>query len=87
MRIQHMANVWYMVVGSVIRFVCQGGFLTPMVMTEAGWGGVRLKHPEAAVESAQVRGIGGMSYSSGTSGEKNEEMSKKGSFIKIWTQC
>ena len=62
-----------------------------MVMMEAGWGGVRLRHPEAAVESAQVRGIGGMSYSSGTSGEKNEEMSKKCSFIKtswpLLTNC
>lgn len=58
-------------------------------MIEAGWGGVWLEErdtPEAAVASAQVGGVGGLSYSSGTSGEKNEEMSKKCFSIKInWT--
>lgn len=39
--------------------------------------------PEAAIATGHVRGVGGQSYSSGTSEEKNEEMSKKCFSIKI----
>lgn len=39
--------------------------------------------PEVAVATAQVRGVGVLSYSSGTSGEKTEEMSKKCFSIKV----